>query len=159
MWPRLDTCLSPSVRVSRACRPLGPHLSTSPGVRVLHRPFHSLSLTLQPPQPCPIPAILLPGHLSDLPFTRHLRETQTLPVGFGSHPEEPGQSSRHGQDRQGSSSEDSSQACRRESAARHVSLRLARLRQRGRKGPTPLPPLVPQPQTQQTLGSGSGGSC
>lgn len=108
-------------------------------------------------QPCPITAIPLPGHLSDLPFTRHLRETQTLPVGFGRHPEEPGQSSRHGQDRQGSSSGDSSQACRRESAARPVSPRLARLSQRGRKGPAPLPPPVPQPQTKQTLGSGSGG--
>ena len=103
-WTHEKGCLrlSLSVRVSGAFRPLGPHLSIFLGMCVLLRPLHALSLTLQSPQPCPIPvAPSVPGHLSDLPITRPLREIQTLPVGFGRLPQEPGQSSRDGQDRQG----------------------------------------------------------
>lgn len=91
-----------SVRVSGAFRPLGPHLSIFLGMCVLLRPLHALSLTLQSPQPCSIPVTpSVPGHLSDLPFTHPLREIQKLPVGFGRLPQEPGQSSRDGQDGQG----------------------------------------------------------
>lgn len=129
--PRLHACegpsLSLSVRVSAGMCLSGPLGLFAHCVQIY--PFSwEFVLSSGLSTPCPLPVslpvcapsqLLLLSQAISLPFTLSLREMQTFPVGFGRLPQEPGQSTRDGQEGQGLQFRGQLLACRREKAVQY----------------------------------------